>query len=132
MDIIVGFVDSPAGRAALAAGVHEARVRGAALHVIHVARVGVRNESPEVIDRYHRRLTEIDEELRALGSDVRSELLFASGDPVDTLLEEVTRVGAGLLVLGIRRRSPVGKLVFGSTSQQLLLRAECAVLAVKA
>lgn len=39
--------------------------------------------------------------------------------------------GAGLIVLGIRRRSPVGKLVLGSSAQKILQDARCPVLAVK-
>ena len=40
--------------------------------------------------------------------------------------------GADLLVIGLRRRSRVGKLVLGSVSQELLLGSSTAVLAVKA
>jgi nucleotide-binding universal stress UspA family protein len=32
----------------------------------------------------------------------------------------------------MRRRSPTGKLLFGSDAQQILLQADCPVLAVKA
>jgi nucleotide-binding universal stress UspA family protein len=52
--------------------------------------------------------------------------------PSEDLVAFAEEVNAELLVIGIRRRSPVGKLVLGSNAQDILLRAECAVLAVKA
>ncbi|MET1038318.1 MAG: universal stress protein, partial [Aeromicrobium sp.] len=39
--------------------------------------------------------------------------------------------GASLIVVGIRPRTPVGKLLLGSVAQRLILDAECPVLAVK-
>jgi nucleotide-binding universal stress UspA family protein len=41
-------------------------------------------------------------------------------------------VGAELLVVGLHRRSPVGKALLGSNAQQILLNARCPVLAVRA
>ena len=49
----------------------------------------------------------------------------------DDILQAATGEGAELIVIGLRHRSPVGKLLLGSTAQEVLLGAECAVLAVK-
>ncbi len=53
------------------------------------------------------------------------------GDPSDAVVQVAQRRDARLVVLGLRHRSPVGKIVFGSTAQRILLDATCPVLAVK-
>lgn len=52
-------------------------------------------------------------------------------DVGDQVLEAAEASAASMIVLGVRRRSPVGKLLMGSVSQRVILGAECAVLAVK-
>jgi nucleotide-binding universal stress UspA family protein len=52
-------------------------------------------------------------------------------DTAQELLKAMERDDAELLVIGIRHRSPVGKLLLGSVSQQLLLECPKPVLAVK-
>jgi nucleotide-binding universal stress UspA family protein len=47
------------------------------------------------------------------------------------VLSVAEEVSADLVVIGLRRRTPVGKLLMGSVAQRILLGAECAVLAVK-
>lgn len=53
-------------------------------------------------------------------------------DTAETLLELADSLGATLLVLGSRRRSAIGKLILGSTVQQVLLKSLIPVLVVKA
>ncbi|BDZ56562.1 universal stress protein [Barrientosiimonas endolithica] len=52
-------------------------------------------------------------------------------DVADLVLEAADEVAATMIVVGLRRRTPVGKLILGSTSQRILLDARCPVLAVK-
>ncbi|MDQ3029302.1 MAG: universal stress protein, partial [Actinomycetota bacterium] len=58
--------------------------------------------------------------------------LVRGNTPADDLIAVAESTGAQLIVIGLRRRSPVGKVVLGSNAQDLLLRASCPVLAVKA
>ena len=48
------------------------------------------------------------------------------------MLATAERHGATLVVIGLRRRTPTGKLIFGSDAQRILLEAPCPVLSVKA
>lgn len=53
------------------------------------------------------------------------------GDVVDHVMEETERYDARYLVVGGRERSPVGKAVFGSTTQSLILESDRPVVSVK-
>lgn len=131
MEIVVGYTDNPLGAAVLDTGIAEAQLRGARLHVLHVVRVGIRNEDASVIARYQKRMPEIGARLEREGVEGRSEMLMVQREWVDALLAELDDVSAALLVVGSRQRSAVGKLLLGSTVQQLLLRADCPVLVVR-
>ena len=49
----------------------------------------------------------------------------------EELIDAAESEAAEMLVIGLRKRSPLGKLVMGSTAQEVLLDAPCRVLAVK-
>ena len=53
-------------------------------------------------------------------------------DPAEQILDTATEVGAELIVLGTRKRTPVGKFLLGSTIQKVILDATAPVLCVKA
>lgn len=52
------------------------------------------------------------------------------GDPADGILDVAGELDARYVVVGGRRRSPVGKAVFGSTTQTVVLESERPVLTV--
>lgn len=129
--VVVGYVASPEGEAAIHQGVAEARLRGARLVVVYSDHGAAHDqasaqEHSEALDRAIRLLAGI--------SDVENELrhITTGHDPVHDVLSTADEVGADIIVIGIRRRSPVGKLVLGSHSQSILLEAGIPVLAVKA
>ena len=52
------------------------------------------------------------------------------GDPVDQTISVVEETDPRYLVIGGRRRSPAGKAVFGSKTQDILLRSPVPVMTV--
>lgn len=125
--IVVGYSADPFGRAAIEHGIAEAKLRNTDLLVINAtsgeayvdARFAGSGEISDVED--HLRASGVAFELRRpVGVDTAEELLNAMDSP-----------DAELLVIGIRHRSPVGKLLLGSVSQRLLLECLKPVLAVK-
>lgn len=52
------------------------------------------------------------------------------GNPVDEILNEADHIDAEFLVIGGRKRTPVGKAIFGSTTQSILLQADLPVVTI--
>jgi nucleotide-binding universal stress UspA family protein len=125
--IVVGYSADPFGRAALEHGISEAKLRRTTLWVINSS------SGEAYVDAAFAQPSEIlDVEKHLNECGVEFELTQPVGvDAVDELLKAMDRDDAELLVIGIRHRSPVGKLLLGSVSQQLLLECPKPVLAVK-
>jgi nucleotide-binding universal stress UspA family protein len=73
----------------------------------------------------------LDQKLTDLAIDHQMHQPELVQSTADEIIRVATAVEAGLIVIGLRRRSPVGKLFLGSISQQVILEAECPVVAVK-
>jgi nucleotide-binding universal stress UspA family protein len=125
--VVVGYIPDKFGDAALDAGIVEARRRGAGLMVVNATK------GDSLIDRRYLGETGLAGlEHRLADLDVQHEVRQAMGaDVAEEILKVVRDTDADLLVIGIRHRSPVGKMIMGSVAQQVLLDAPCPVLAVK-
>lgn len=127
MTVVVGYIPDKFGDAALGAGIEEARRRETDLVIVNATK------GDALIDRRYlgadawadleHRLMDLDRPhqlRRAMGADVAAEIL-----------QVVRDTDAELVVIGIRHRTPVGKMIMGSVAQQVLLDSPCPVLAVK-
>jgi nucleotide-binding universal stress UspA family protein len=129
--IVVGYVPKPEGKAALHRAAEEARLRSSKLVVVNSHRGGREFDRDDAIES-QAQLDEVKQELASVGVEHEVRQLVRGMDPAEDLVNVATELDAEFIVIGLRRRSPVGKLILGSNAQRVLLDAPCPVLAVKA
>jgi len=125
--VVLGYVPKPEGEAALASAISESQLRKAELVVVnsHRARHG---DGDGVIEQ---ELEEVRARVEEAGVVVDVRHPETGFEASEDLLNIADEVSAELIVIGLRRRTPVGKLILGSNAQRILLDAHCPVLAVK-
>lgn len=128
--VIVGYVDTPEGRAALHSGMAEAMLRDAQLVVVHSSRGGLAHDGEDAV-AVKQALTVVQQELSADHIPFHIRNLVRGYEPAEDLIAMAEEYGSELIVIGLRRRSNVGKLLLGSNAQRVLMMAQCPVLAVK-
>lgn len=138
---VVAAVDSSDGaRAVVSEAVSLATALSCPLHVVHVMPqseyINVEwtnvEKTGEAVD-----LEELRGRARTVASDVASgvtdefEPVGLIGKPSRELVRYLTENDADFLVVGGRKRSPVGKALFGSVTQAVLLDAPVPVVTVR-
>lgn len=129
--VVVGYVPKPEGEAALNRAVAEAKLRGAKLVVVNSHRGGSEFDA-DASTQAERDMNAVRRVLDGTGVEYDVRQLVRGFEPAEDLISIAEANAAELIVIGLRRRSPVGKLILGSNAQRVLLDAHCPVLAVKA
>jgi len=125
MTVLVAYNDSPQGETAFRAAVAEAVYRMTPLAVLVLTPQDVDAGVPAGLAHL----------LDTLPAEVaRPEVAYRSEhvDPADAIIGEAERTSPEVVVVGARKRSPVGKFLLGSTTQRVLLDSPVPVLVVKA
>ncbi|MBK0329865.1 universal stress protein [Brachybacterium sp. MASK1Z-5] len=128
MSVVVGYSPSAQGDAALAAAAREAKRGGDTLvvasHAYHDPEAGRAIADAESVG------AAID----ALGIAEPPQVEVRTGEDLDVgdfLLQVVHETDARLIVIGLRRKSRIGKLNLGASARRVVLESTCPVLAVK-
>src|SRR4051794_15057235 len=116
MPIVVGYVARAEGSAALRRAAEEARLRGTRLVVVNSSRGGRELGEHDAV-RIEKELADVRAELDGEGIDNEVRQLVRGNDPADDLIAVAEEVHADFIVIGLRRRTPVGKLILGSNAQ---------------
>jgi nucleotide-binding universal stress UspA family protein len=131
MMVAVAHRGSATSRVVLTEAARQASLRGTGLAVIHVTASAL---DADTVEAYRAGIS--DEVERVFGTDptVPWQLFLRTTRAEDVgaeILALADEIGAELLVIGARRRSPVGKALLGSITQTVILEANMPVLVVK-
>jgi nucleotide-binding universal stress UspA family protein len=129
VSIVVGYVPTAEGAAALDRAITEAQRNQSRLVIINSSR------GDALVDKRYapaEDLAAVTERLEREGVEHLVLQPVRGNDAANEVLDAAEKYRADLIVIGLRKRTPVGKLIMGSTAQQILLEASCPVLAVKA
>ncbi|GAA1437710.1 hypothetical protein GCM10009616_39920 [Microlunatus lacustris] len=131
MSVAVAHQPSATGHhLTLQEGAKEASLRKTSLSVIQVAEGVDVDLLEDQRTRQRREIAKILDDARL--AHLEWDLHLTTGVEVaETVLDHVEQNDVELLVIGARRRSAVGKLIMGSVTQSILLRAAVPVLVVK-
>ncbi len=129
MTILVAYVPRPEGQAALDKGIEIAKRRQERLVVVNASPGGLQQDPSraDVTD-----VERVELLLATSGIDAEFQQFVRGKDAVTEIDAMVRELGVSVLVIGLRKRSAVGKLLLGSVAQDILMTVECPVLAVKA
>jgi nucleotide-binding universal stress UspA family protein len=128
MTIIVAFAPRPDGRAALEKGIEIAGRRNEHLLVVN-AISGKNQDDPSRADTAE--VEAVEERLATSGLSAEFKQFVRGKDAVTEIVELAESPAVSLVIVGLRKRSPVGKLIMGSVSRDIILSVRCPVLAVK-
>ena len=131
MKIVVGFIKSAEGTAALDRAIEEAELRQGELVVVHSMEGGDKEDAEEVL-AYREELEQVERRLADAGIPHEIHEFVRGQTPSEDIVQCAGDEGAELIIIGLRRRSTVGKLLLGSNAAEILLDANCPVLTVKA
>jgi nucleotide-binding universal stress UspA family protein len=127
--IVVGYLATREGRQGIASALDEAVRRGSPVTVVVSEKSG--GSPAEIVTERAAELERLQAEARERGIELTVEILSERHDVAEDLIAVATQTQASVIVIGLRRRSPVGKLILGSNAQRILLDSPCPVLAVK-
>lgn len=128
VSVLAAYVPNPRGEAVLDRAIAESQLRQTRLVLFNSARGDAALERNRLYDDARRSL---EHRLEAQGVEFELVTAVRPQEPAEAILRAADEWSAELIVLGLRHRSPVGKLILGSTAQRVLLQASCDVLGVK-
>lgn len=130
MKILVGYDGSDQAKEALNIAKKHAQAFNAAVYVVTSLTGESETTAPDV-KHAQDELEYARQFFEEAGITVETHLLIRGVTPGEDLVNFASEKEIDEIVVGVRKMSPVGKLLFGSNARHVILHAPCPVVAVK-
>jgi nucleotide-binding universal stress UspA family protein len=131
MNILVGYDGSTAAREALELAKKHAKVWGAKIDVVNCMARNRELDYEDIQMVEHKLEREVHDQFNSDDMPYETHLVISGLQSGEDLVRFAEQNKIDEIVIGVRRRSKAGKLVFGSTAQYVILNAPCPVISIK-
>lgn len=130
MAILIGYKGTNVGRDLLALAESHAKAFSCGIVVVTSMKEG-EEEDQKRINEAESNLDEAQAFFKGKGIDCNTHLLIRGMEPGEDLVSFAKEINAGEIIIGVKSRSKVGKILFGSTAQTVIIKAPCPVVSVR-
>ena len=130
MKIMVCFDESKTAQSCLDIAVKHAKAFNAKVYVV-TSMIGGLDVEKVAFDKREAELSKAHKRLKQRKIPCEVALLVRNMGSGENLVAFAREESMDEIIIGVKRRSKVGKLLFGSTAQYVILEAPCPVLTVK-
>jgi nucleotide-binding universal stress UspA family protein len=130
MNILVGYDGSNVAKDAIALAEQQAKAFNAKVFIVASMEFAPQVERHK-FEVFQEDLKKAKARFDALGIDCVTEVSLKSDNAGEDLLQHARDLKADLIIIGVKRRSKLEKLVFGSTARYVIMESPCPVLTVK-
>jgi nucleotide-binding universal stress UspA family protein len=130
MKILVGYDGSNAAKDALLLAKKHAKAFEAKVFVLSSLEKGNEDQLPK-IEQAERDLEYAKTFFDKDGIPCETHLLIRGLSPGEDLIEFANENEIDEIIVGVKRRSNVGKLIFGSNARYVIMEANCPVVTIK-
>lgn len=130
MKILLGYDGSGPAHAALNLAIEHAKVFGAEVVAVN-SLFGGNETTAEEVENARVDLEKAKATLEKAGVSCETHLLIKGSSPGEDIVSFAEQERVDEIIIGIKRKSKVGKLIFGSTAQYVIIKAPCPVMTVK-
>jgi len=130
MKILIGYKGVNVGKDLLAIALTHAKAFEAEILIV-TSMVGGGKSEQSKVQAAEENLERAKKYFDEKGISCKTHLLIRGLDAGEDIVNFTIEKGVDEIIIGVKSRSKVGKLIFGSTAQAVILQAECPVLTVR-